>query len=174
MADDALAGGDGPGELVMNGMAWLVSRDRRVVILAQAAMAVGFDPESVLVRLVDGRFERITCEHVAKAAAQEYEFAQSLLNQAWACLAEALCHVIALLCPRRIIVGGGASLMGEKLLFEPLRRLVAQSVFKPFADAYDIVPAALGEEIVVHGALVLARRHVDEGALDPNNLGILS
>jgi glucokinase len=50
--------------------------------------------------------------------------------------------------------------MGEELLLEPLRRLVAEHVFKPFADCYDIVPAALGEEVVVHGALVLARKRL--------------
>jgi len=43
-------------------------------------------------------------------------------------------------------------------LFEPLRHLVAERVFKPFAGCYDIVPAALGEEVVVHGALVLAQK----------------
>jgi glucokinase len=31
-------------------------------------------------------------------------------------------------------------------------------VFRPFADCYDIVPAALGEEVVVHGALALAAK----------------
>jgi glucokinase len=48
--------------------------------------------------------------------------------------------------------------MGERLLFEPLRQLVAERVFKPFAGLTDIVPAALGEEVVIHGALALARR----------------
>jgi glucokinase len=50
--------------------------------------------------------------------------------------------------------------MGEQLLFEPLRKLVAERVFKPFAGCYDIVPAALGEEVVVQGALALARRRL--------------
>ena len=38
------------------------------------------------------------------------------------------------------------------------RELVAERVFQPFAGCYEIVPAALGEEVVVHGALALARR----------------
>jgi glucokinase len=80
-------------------------------------------------------------------------------------LADAICHVIALLCPRRIVIGGGVSLMGEELLFKPLRHFVAERVFKPFADCYDIVPAALGEEVVVHGALALARRRFGETKL---------
>ena len=45
----------------------------------------------------------------------------------------------------------------ERCLFEPVRELVDRLVFRPFADCYDIVPAALGEEVVVHGALALAQ-----------------
>ena len=46
--------------------------------------------------------------------------------------------------------------MGE-LLLEPVRKRVASIVFTPFAGCYDIVSAALGEEVVVHGALALVR-----------------
>jgi glucokinase len=118
---------------------------------------------SLLLRLVDGESQFITARHVAQAAEQGDAFALSLLDHAWRPLALAICNVIALLCPRRIVIGGGVSLMGEKLLFEPLRRLVAENVFSPFAGCYDIVPAALGEEVVVHGALTLARRHLGGG-----------
>jgi glucokinase len=52
--------------------------------------------------------------------------------------------------------------MGEELLFEPLRRLVAERVFAPFAGLTDIVPAALGEEVVVHGAIAMARKRFPE------------
>jgi glucokinase len=96
-------------------------------------------------------------EQVADAARRGDLCARKVLHDSWTCLAEGLCHVIALLCPRRIVIGGGVSLMGEDLLFKPLRELVAARVFKPFAECYDIVPAALGEEVVVHGALALAR-----------------
>jgi glucokinase len=104
--------------------------------------------------------EPITALEVAEAARAGDDTAWYILYRAWESLAEAICHVIALVCPRRIVIGGGVSLMGEQLLFEPLRKLVAERVFKPFAGCYDIVPAELGEEVVVHGALALARRHV--------------
>jgi len=97
---------------------------------------------------------------VIRAAVAGDRKASDILHRSWNALAEALCQVIVLLCPRRIIIGGGVSLIGEELLFEPLRRLVAQRVFKPFADCYDIVPAVLGEEVVIHGALALARRRL--------------
>ncbi len=100
----------------------------------------------------------LTAKDVAAAARQGDVFAESLLNDSIRILADAVCHVIALLCPRRIVIGGGVALMGEKLLFEPLRRMVAERVFKPFAGLTDIVPAALGEEVVVHGAIALARQ----------------
>ena len=37
----------------------------------------------------------------------------------------------------------------------PSARLIDQEVFGPFRGRFDIVPAALGEEVVVHGALAL-------------------
>jgi glucokinase len=115
--------------------------------------------ESVL-RAVIERGEPITARHVADAAARQDQLALGLLDAAWSDLALALCNVIALLCPRRIVIGGGVSLMGEELLFEPLRQKVAEAVFPPFAGLTDIVPAALGEEVVVHGALALARKRL--------------
>ncbi len=84
--------------------------------------------------------------------------ARETIRRATDALAEGICTVIKLLCPRRIIIGGGVSLMGEDLFFAPIRKYVAERGFKPFAGLTDIVPAALGEEVVVHGALALARQ----------------
>ncbi|HZU39055.1 MAG TPA: ROK family protein [Gemmataceae bacterium] len=110
-------------------------------------------------RWADGK-HALTAKDVADAARQGDAFAQSVLGQSLRHLADGICHVIALLCPRRIVIGGGVSLMGEDLFFAPLRQRVAECVFGPFAGLTDIVPAALGEEVVVHGALALARRHL--------------
>jgi glucokinase len=115
--------------------------------------------DELLIRC-DGNVEQITAQMVAEAAQDGDLLSRELLGSAWDCLADAVCHVIALLCPRRIVIGGGVSLMGEEVLFRPLRRLVAERVFKPFAGLTDIVPAALGEEVVVHGAIALARKRL--------------
>jgi glucokinase len=100
----------------------------------------------------------ITGKAVAEAAGRGDATARGILDEAVQALAEGICSVIKLLCPRRIIVGGGVSLIGEELLFGPLRRYVAERGFAAFAGLTDIVPAALGEEVVVHGALALARQ----------------
>src|SRR5262249_47264734 len=67
---------------------------------------------------------------VAAAAREGDAVACNVLGFAWEVLANAIANVIALLSPRRIVIGGGVSQMGEKLLFEPLRGLVAKQVFK--------------------------------------------
>ena len=129
-----------------------------------ARVGAGLDPSqsSLLVRLAGGDVDRIKVQHLAEAIRQGDTFSQMSLEMPLFHLAGAICQVIVLLCPRRIVIGGGVSLVGEKILFEPLRKLVAERVFKPFADCYDIVPAALGEEVVVHGALALARHRLEE------------
>jgi glucokinase len=132
---------------------WAIGQMARLVLAGDSQSET-----AMLRRLAHGKIESISASEVAEAANQGDPLALRLLQSAWSLLAEAISNTIALVCPRRIIIGGGVSLMGEKLLFEPLRRLVAERVFRPFANCYDIVPAALGEEVVIHGALALARR----------------
>jgi glucokinase len=111
-------------------------------------------------RMSDRYLGDLTAQDAADCARAGDQESHRFLADAWGHLAEALCHVIALLCPRRIVIGGGVSLMGEDLLFQPLRQMIAERVFKPFAGLTDIMPAALGEEVVVHGAIALARKRL--------------
>lgn len=104
----------------------------------------------------------ITAVMIAHAAKAGDAFAQDILERAHWGMQQAIRHVCLLICPRRIVIGGGVSLMGEELFFEPIRRRVAGQEFPPFTGLTDIVPAALGEEVVVHGALALARQRIGE------------
>ena len=106
------------------------------------------------VRELAGSAEQITAEHVGRAAAEGDEPARRLVAAVAADFAVALCNVIALLNPDRIVVGGGVSLMGEAF-FGPLRKAVAGRVFPPYADNYEIVPAGLAENVVLVGALLI-------------------
>lgn len=112
--------------------------------------------KSVVLQMAGGEIDKVTTKEIADAARAGDELALLALARAWDAIAAGLCHVIALLCPRKIIIGGGVSLMGETLFFEPVRARVAQRVFQPFAGLTQIVPAQLGEAVVVHGAVALA------------------
>lgn len=102
----------------------------------------------------------LTTQDVAQAALAGDIVSRRILAGAREALAEALCHVIALLCPQRIVLGGGVSLIDESLWLKPIRDLVAERVFAPFAKSYDIVPAKLGEAAVIHGAIGLAAKRM--------------
>jgi glucokinase len=101
--------------------------------------------------------DAITAALVAEAAREGDPDSTAILDRARAAVAFALTQAITLLAPRRIVIGGGVSLVGEDLWFDPIRRLTDRDAFGPFRGRYDIIPAALGEEVVVHGALALAR-----------------
>jgi glucokinase len=121
---------------------------------AQAAADDGADVTAI--RSAGGG--TITGKAVADAARHGDPTARQILDDAVQALAEGICSVIKLLCPRRVIIGGGVSLIGEELFFAPLRRYVAERGFAAFAGLTEIVPAALGEEVVVHGAIALAQQ----------------
>ena len=104
-----------------------------------------------------GRIDRLSGRMVAEAAAAGNVAARQVLVRALQTLGWAVAQVITLVAPQVVVIGGGLPLAGETRFFEPLRRQVARYVFPPLAGSYSIVPAALGEEVVVHGALAVAR-----------------
>jgi glucokinase len=99
---------------------------------------------------------RIDAVAVARAATLGDEWAIAILSTATQAVGRALAHVVTLLAPQRIILGGGVSLIGEELWFKPIRSTLDARVFPPFRGTFDVVAAQLGEEVVLHGALALA------------------
>lgn len=71
-------------------------------------------------------------------------------------LARGLKAAIMLLNPSRIVIGGGISKAGDKL-FVPLREELRRQVTGWSRARVDVVPAALGDDSVLYGALALTR-----------------
>jgi len=109
-----------------------------------------------ILELVQGKIDRLTAKDVATAAINGNPLAGDVLNQAWQALGWGIAQMITLLAPQVVVVGGGVSLIGEVLLFAPLRSYVDQYVFPPFRGTFEVVAAELGEEMVLYGALALA------------------
>ena len=114
------------------------------------------EPKSVLARLA-GQTVGGEAKHLATAWQQGDAAARRLLQETAEDLAFGLSHVVHLLHPEIIVLGGGLSGVGE-----PLRASVASALrpfmMEVFAPGPGIVLAALGEDAVPTGALELARR----------------
>jgi glucokinase len=128
-----------PEELELVASGWSIGR--------RAADAVARGARSILPRAP-------SAEAVHAAAEAGDALALRILDEATTALAVAIANVVALLCPERVIIGGGVSLMGPRF-WEPLRAKVARLGFAPFSGRTEILPAALGEEVVVRGGVLL-------------------
>ncbi|MHB0955821.1 MAG: ROK family protein [Pirellulaceae bacterium] len=134
-----------------------VQRHRRLVNVKNA------DAESIddLLMRCDHNLDHLTARTVAAAAEEGNVVAQRILGHALEVLGWAIAQTITLLAPEVVVVGGGVSLIGQRNFFVPLRREVARYVFPALRDSYTIEPAALGESVVVQGALWLAAHHAE-------------
>ena len=103
-----------------------------------------------------GNVENLTAKMVAQSAAEGNEIACEVMDHACQVLGWAIAQVITIAAPEVVVVGGGVSLIGEPFFFAPVRAEVGRYVFPPLAGSFLIVPAALGELAVVHGAVALA------------------
>jgi len=98
----------------------------------------------------------LTAKKVAEAARSGDPLALAAYRRATRALGWAIAQVLTLLAPDLIVIGGGVSLSGEELFFAPIRKEIERYVFPPLLGRYQVVPAKLGETVVVEGALLLA------------------
>lgn len=111
-------------------------------------------PASVLCRLA-GKARGGEATHLAAALRQGDAAAKRILAETAGDLAFALSHVVHLFHPQVLILGGGLSGVGG-----PLRRSVESAlrpfIMEAFAPGPKVLLAALGEDAVPAGALMLA------------------
>jgi len=107
-----------------------------------------------------GCFERMCCGlwlardygKTARELMQDPEFVKRYVVD----LALGLKAAIMILNPGRIVIGGGISKAGDAL-FVPLRAELRRQVTSWSKARIDVMPAALGDDSVLYGALALAR-----------------
>jgi len=124
--------------------------------LLRRRIEAGIDPGPLGV-LSGGDPGRVTARLAAMAADRGDPGAIDVYRRAASSLARGLNHAVTLLAPRRVVLGGGVALASASLWLDPIREGLAAIGFGPLRGTYDIVPALLGEAVVVHGALALAR-----------------
>jgi glucokinase len=126
---------------------WAVDRKVRAAIAAE--------PGGILARLVSDRSPG-EARALAPALAEGDRLAGRILDETAEDLAFALSHVVHLCHPEVIVLGGGLSLTGEPLR-ERVQRHLDGFIMHAFAPGPRVRLAALGEDVVPAGALLLAR-----------------
>ncbi|MDG2388867.1 MAG: ROK family protein [Planctomycetaceae bacterium] len=115
------------------------------------------DPELLELKLhLMGGDDRLTAKQICLAAAEGNPVAVEIMKTGCQALGWAIAQSITLLAPECVVIGGGVSLAGDKLFYDPVRKFIEMYVFPRLLDSYRIEPAALGEEVVLHGALQIA------------------
>ena len=106
-----------------------------------------------------GCFERMCCglwlERDHGRAAKELLRDKPFVKRYVVDLALGLKAAIMLLNPARIVIGGGISKAGDAL-FVPLRAELRRQITEWSRARIEVVPAALGDDSVLYGAMVLA------------------
>jgi glucokinase len=111
-------------------------------------------PESAVFGLI-GRGVGSESAHLAAAYEAGDALAQEIIASTAEDLAFALGHVVHLLHPAMIVLGGGLSLMGEPLR-EAVARALAPLLMEGFRPGPQIMLSSLREDAVPAGALLLA------------------
>jgi glucokinase len=107
-----------------------------------------------------GCFERVCCglwlEKDYGKTAKELMRDEDFVRQYVVDLARGLKAAIMLLNPARIVIGGGIAKAGDKL-FVPLREELRRQITAWSRARIDVVPAALGDDSNLYGALALTK-----------------
>jgi glucokinase len=133
----------------------LESRCSGWAVDARLRDATAKSPKGMLSQLV-GAQNRGEAKHLAAALAANDPDAVRILNDTVLDLAFGLSHVVHLVHPAIIILGGGLSLIGERLR-QAVESALPPCLMEVFRPGPTIALSALGEDAVPVGALELAR-----------------
>jgi glucokinase len=107
----------------------------------------------MLETLTNGNLETLTALQISQAAVQGDELAQQALRQSGWALGIGIGNVANLINPQRFVLGGGVTKSGE-LFWQTLQQTARQTALPEVH--FEIVPAALGDDAPLWGAIVLA------------------
>lgn len=121
---------------------------------AQEKLAAGV---SSLMNELTSDIKEVSAKTVVEAMRQNDKLAVEIWDETCRYLAVGIGNVISIIAPEAVIIGGGIAAATGELLFAPLRKLLPEFVSMIPADKITVLPAELGDESGVCGALVLAK-----------------
>lgn len=124
-------------------------------IAANGMKAVVQGRTTIIGELVDFDLNKITPDVIAQAAEQGDEIAKTIIADAGFFIGIAAANVCATIGPRRIVIAGGVSQIGERIL-APIRRTIRERVTIMPVEQVKVVQAQLGDDAGVIGAAMWA------------------
>ena len=128
--------------------------NRRIAAYALSRIDAGADGAAIL-RAAGGSPENVTPKAIAEAAAAGDPLALEVFDHVADCLSAMMSSAAYLIQPQAFIVGGGVSAAGD-ILFNPLKKHLAERLNPVFFSRLEIRPAALGNDAGVIGCASLA------------------
>lgn len=101
------------------------------------------------------QYKDVTSYEVFVEAKKGDKVAKEILDKCLNYLGICVANIVSTFDPEKVIIGGGVSKGGD-IVFEKVREVVNTRCFKAMADACEIVPAGLGTDAGVIGAVALA------------------
>jgi len=110
--------------------------------------------ESLIADLVNGDLSKVTAKEVNEAAQRGDRVAAEVFRRAGFYIGVGIVNLLYLFNPSMIIIGGSVAKAGD-LLFEPIWETVNSRISEIYRHELSIVPAALGDDVGLMGALAL-------------------
>jgi glucokinase len=124
-----------------------IAREARARLIDEPAAG------ATLRALIDNNLDTLTAERVARAANDGDELARAVIDAAARALGFGIGTAITLMNPARVVIGGGVTKSGERWWSSV--RAAARANTLPQMRV-DLVPAALGDDAPLWGAIALA------------------
>jgi glucokinase len=154
--DGPTCGCGGVGHVEAIGSGTAIAREGR------ALLGAGVDPASPLAELAAGGAE-VDAELVARAAAAGDAACVAIFERAFVAIGALCASLVNLLDPEIIVIGGSIAEHHPRL-FEVARREMERRAFPILLDRVRIVPAALGADVSLIGALPIVNDRIDDPA----------
>lgn len=100
-------------------------------------------------------YETVTSYEVFKEAAAGDIVAKEIADSCLGYLGIGVANAISIFDPEMVVIGGGVSKVGS-VIFDKVQEVVNKRCFKTMAESCKIVPAGLGTDAGVVGAVALA------------------
>lgn len=121
----------------------------------EAATIVAARRETSMADAVGGKPEKMTAQIVVEAARAGDPLACELMDREGMLVGVGVVNCIHSFNPELVVLGGGVTNAGD-LLFKSLRATVEARIMRGYKGTFDIVPAALGNEVGALGAVAVA------------------